>query len=315
MNKELLELLFRLIRKNLFRPLPTLEDLGLANSYQPDIVPIVEDWDNLQWVYEIFLVIIQTVDGRVLKGFLDMKFLQNLVENISSIDDREREEVKTALHKIYVKIVARRMQMRKCFGFFLINIVHTRVEHSRGIAPLLEICSSFISGFSVPIRQQHVVFFKSVLLPLHTHKKLPEFHIELMRCILLYLQKEDSLLGETMKALIQYWSCQNPEKQLYFLQEADDLFVMSLEKKEDVPKSNRPHCINFLKFVAKQVCVCPHIEIARRALHLWCTPGACIDSKENFSKSFLFCEEILTTLLPQIRTESIPLGIRCQRMT
>ena len=36
-----------------------------------------------------------------------------------------------------------------------------------GTSELLEILSSIISGFSVPLREEHVEFFKTAIIPLH----------------------------------------------------------------------------------------------------------------------------------------------------
>jgi hypothetical protein len=40
-------------------------------------------------------------------------------------------------------------------------------EKFNGAAELLDILASIISGFAVPLRDEHVIFFQNVIIPLH----------------------------------------------------------------------------------------------------------------------------------------------------
>jgi len=54
-----------------------------------------------------------------------------------------------------------RKAINECF-FSLIHETHKL----NGAAELLDILASIISGFAVPLRDEHVIFFKNVIIPL-----------------------------------------------------------------------------------------------------------------------------------------------------
>ena len=55
-----------------------------------------------------------------------------------------------------------RKAINECF-FSLIREAHK----FNGAAELLDILASIISGFAVPLRDEHVTFFHNVIIPLH----------------------------------------------------------------------------------------------------------------------------------------------------
>jgi serine/threonine-protein phosphatase 2A regulatory subunit B' len=57
----------------------------------------------------------------------------------------------------------------------LLRITQEAETHN-GLTELLEILGSITSGLSVPLRQEHVEFFKRVLIPLHKVKELATFN-------------------------------------------------------------------------------------------------------------------------------------------
>jgi serine/threonine-protein phosphatase 2A regulatory subunit B' len=46
------------------------------------------------------------------------------------------------------------------------SLIHETYKFN-GAAELLDILASIISGFAVPLREEHVIFFKTVIIPLH----------------------------------------------------------------------------------------------------------------------------------------------------
>jgi len=61
------------------------------------------------------------------------------------------------------------------------------------VAELLDILASIISGFAVPLREEHVKFFKNVIIPLHKVQTCQFYHEQLLRCSMLFLSKDPSL--------------------------------------------------------------------------------------------------------------------------
>ena len=85
---------------------------------------------------------------------------------MDSDEPREREYLKNILHRLYAKIVPRRKMIRKSITDHFYTLIHENYKFN-GAAELLEILASIISGYAVPLREEHVHFFKTVIIPLH----------------------------------------------------------------------------------------------------------------------------------------------------
>jgi len=120
-------------------------------------------WPHLQVVYEFFLRFIESQDLNVAaaKPYIDSKFvlqvlllsrrnLTQLLELFDSEDPRERDFLKTTLHRIYGKFLGLRSFIRRSINNVFFQFVY-ETEHFNGIAELLEIlgrleCLLFISS-------------------------------------------------------------------------------------------------------------------------------------------------------------------------
>jgi serine/threonine-protein phosphatase 2A regulatory subunit B' len=56
--------------------------------------------------------------------------------------------------------------IRKAINETFFSLIHENHKFN-GAAELLDILASIISGFAVPLREEHVVFFNNVIVPLH----------------------------------------------------------------------------------------------------------------------------------------------------
>ena len=55
------------------------------------------------------------------------------------------------------------------------SLIH-ETHKFNGAAELLDILASIISGFAVPLRDEHVIFFKNVIIPLHKVQTCSQFY-------------------------------------------------------------------------------------------------------------------------------------------
>jgi len=88
-----------------------------------------------------------------------------------------------------------------------------------GAAEILDILASIISGFAVPLREEHKNFFNNIIIPLHKVQTSPLFYEQLMRCSMLYLTKDSSLAPALMEGLLKHWPFASTEKEILFLTE------------------------------------------------------------------------------------------------
>jgi len=143
-----------MVRINLFRTLP---------PQPPDFDPEEDEpamelaWSHLQVVYELFLRFIVSVEvnGKVAKKYVDTSFLRQWIELFDAEDPRERDYVKTVLHRMYGKFMSHRSFIRKAISQVFFRYIYETGKHS-GIGELLEILGSIINGFAIPLKKEHL---------------------------------------------------------------------------------------------------------------------------------------------------------------
>ncbi|KAH0521018.1 Serine/threonine-protein phosphatase 2A 56 kDa regulatory subunit epsilon isoform [Microtus ochrogaster] len=138
----------RMVSCNIFRTLPPSD----SNEFDPeeDEPTLEASWPHLQ-----------------------------LLELFDSEDPRERDYLKTVLHRIYGKFLGLRAFIRKQINNIFLRFVY-ETEHFNGVAELLEILGSIINGFALPLKAEHKQFLVKVLIPLHTVRSLSLFHAQVM---------------------------------------------------------------------------------------------------------------------------------------
>lgn len=97
-------------------------------------------WPHLQLIYEFFLRFLESPDfsPNLAKKHIDQKFVGCLLDLFDSEDPRERDFLKTTLHRIYGKFLGLRSYIRKSINYTFYRFIY-ETEHHNGIAELLEI--------------------------------------------------------------------------------------------------------------------------------------------------------------------------------
>jgi serine/threonine-protein phosphatase 2A regulatory subunit B' len=258
-----IELVFEMIQKCLFRPLIVVKRQKSESSEsgkEEDEVYRDPGWTHYQGIYEIFLKIVinDSTDVKNLKMLVNVSFIHNLIELLNSEESREREYIKTILHRLYVKIIPRRKIIRKAMSEVFLAMIHEDKKFN-GANELLEILSSLISGFAVPLREEHVSFFKTILVPLHKVHNSQTFHEKLQRCSLLYFGKEPALVSDLLKGLLRYWPFGNSVKEGLFIDELN--CVLEFHEVPDLEE--------LVPSIMKRVFLCisgPHLQVSDRSM-------------------------------------------------
>jgi len=217
-------------------------------------------WPHLQPVYEFFLQLIvnDAADVRSLKAYISHKFIQEFLELFDSEEITEREYLKNILHRLYAKLVPRRKMIRKAVTDTFYTLIHENYKFN-GAAELLDIFASIISGFAVPLRDEHVYFFKTVIIPLHKVQTCPKFHNELLRCSMLFVSKDPLLAFNLIDGLLKYWPFASFGKETLFL--AELLEVMDVCDMTKLESSIIPLFERLVKCIAS-----PHLQVSDRAM-------------------------------------------------
>ncbi|XP_060687464.1 serine/threonine-protein phosphatase 2A 56 kDa regulatory subunit alpha isoform [Hemiscyllium ocellatum] len=251
----------KMITCNIFRTLPP--------SDNPDFDPEEDEpsleaaWPHMQLVYEFFLRFLECPDFQpsIAKRFIDQKFVLQLLELFDSEDPRERDFLKTVLHRIYGKFLGLRAFIRKQINNIFLRFIY-ETDHFNGVAELLEILGSIINGFALPLKAEHKQFLLKVLIPLHTAKGLALFHAQLAYCVVQFLEKDATLTEPVIRGLLKFWPKTVSQKEVMYLGEVEE--ILDVIEPSQFKKIQEP----LFKQIAK--CVSnPHFQVAERALYFW----------------------------------------------
>ncbi|TYG88450.1 hypothetical protein ES288_A12G022600v1 [Gossypium darwinii] len=82
---------------------------------------------------------------------------------------------------------------------------------------------SIISGFALPLKEEHKIFLQRVLIPLHKPKTLGVYFQQLSYCVTQFIDKDPKLSSIVIKGLLKYWPITNSQKEVMFLDELKDI--------------------------------------------------------------------------------------------
>ncbi|KAJ4901115.1 Serine/threonine protein phosphatase 2A 59 kDa regulatory subunit B' eta isoform [Raphanus sativus] len=259
--------LVRMVSANIFR---TLNPQPREINKVIDALDLEEEepsmdlaWPHLHLVYELFLRFVASpeTDTKLAKRYIDQSFLLRLLDLFDSEDPRERDCLKTILHRIYGKFMVHRPFIRKSINNIFYRFVFETEKHN-GIAEFLEILGSIINGFALPLKDEHKVFLVRVLIPLHKPKCLQMYHQQLSYCIAQFVEKDCKLADTVVRGLLKYWPVTNSSKEVMFLNELEE--VLEATQPPEFQRCMVPlfrqiaRCLNSL-----------HFQVAERALYLW----------------------------------------------
>ncbi|KAK8459244.1 hypothetical protein SEVIR_2G109500v4 [Setaria viridis] len=256
----------KMISENLFRTLviPPREKKVLQAFDLEEDEPLMDPaWPHLHIVYELLLNFVQSpeTDAKLAKRYVDHSFILRLLELFDSEDLRERDYLKTVLHRIYGKFMVYRPFIRKAINNVFYQFIYETEKHN-GIAELLEILGSIINGFALPLKEEHKLFLVRTLIPLHKPRCISMYHRQLSYCITQFVEKDEKLADTIIRGIIKCWPVTNSPKEVLFLGELEE--ILEATQPSEFQKCMVP--------IFSQVARCfnsSHFQVAERALFLW----------------------------------------------
>ncbi|RWW31472.1 hypothetical protein GW17_00003902 [Ensete ventricosum] len=210
---------------NLFRAFPPNMRSCTGGGENEEEEPIFDPaWCHLQLVYDLLLKFVESssLDAKIAKKYVDISFILRLLDLFDSEDPREKDCLKTILHRIYGKFMVHRPFIRKAVSNIFYRFVFEADRHN-GIAELLEVFGSVISGFALPLKEEHKLFFQRVLIPLHKPKTLGVYLQQLTYCVTQFIEKEPKMACSIIKGLVTHWPVTNSQKEVMFLSELEEV--------------------------------------------------------------------------------------------
>ncbi|XP_025017094.1 serine/threonine-protein phosphatase 2A 56 kDa regulatory subunit gamma isoform [Tetranychus urticae] len=254
--------LIQMFAINCFRTLPPSSNpLGAEFDPEEDEPTLEASWPHLQLVYELFLRLLESSDFSPVtaKKYIDTRFVSKLLDLFDSEDPRERDFLKTVLHRIYSKFLGLRANIRKQINNIFYKFIYETERHN-GIAELLEILGSIINGFALPLKDEHKTFLLKVLMPLHKVKSVSVYHPQLAYCVVQFLEKDSTLTEYVILSLLKFWPKVHSPKEVMFLSEMEE--ILDVIEPPEFQKVMSPLFRQLAKCVSS-----PHFQVAERALY------------------------------------------------
>ncbi|GAA0154908.1 protein phosphatase [Lithospermum erythrorhizon] len=252
---------------NLFRAFPpSFRRGGSAHvSESDDAAPPSFDsaWPHLHLVYDLLLkfVTCASLEAKVAKKYINHSFILGLLDLFESEDTRERDILKAILHRIYGKFMVHRPFIRRGISHVFYQFVYETEKHN-GIADLLEMFGSVITGFALPLKEEHKMFLWRTLMPLHKPKSLGVYFQQLTFCVTQFIEKDPTLCSGVISLILKYWPITNSQKEVMIIGELEEILEgihMTEFQEIMVPLFWRIGC-----------CIrSSHFQVAERALFLW----------------------------------------------
>ncbi|XP_074570085.1 serine/threonine protein phosphatase 2A 57 kDa regulatory subunit B' theta isoform-like [Curcuma longa] len=264
--ENVMQEIIKMVSLNLFRTLtsPPREYKVLQAFDLEDDEPVMDPaWPHLHLVYDFFLKFLQSseTDAKLAKRYIDHSFVLKLIDLFDSEDVREREYLKTILHRIYGKFMVYRPFIRKVINNIFYQFIFETEKHN-GIAELLEVLGSIINGFALPLKEEHKLFLVRALIPLHKPKCMGIYHQQLSYCITQFIEKDCKLADSVIRGLLKFWPIINSSKEVMFLGELEEVLDAT-----QLPEFQR--CMVPLFHQIARCLNSPHFQVAERALFLW----------------------------------------------
>ncbi|KDP46344.1 hypothetical protein JCGZ_10184 [Jatropha curcas] len=293
-SENMMQEIVKMVSTNLFRNLssPPRENKVLeAFDLEEDEPSMDPAWPHLQVVYEFLLRFVSSpeTDAKLAKRYVDHSFVLRLLDLFDSEDPREREYLKTVLHRIYGKFMVHRPFIRKAINNIFYRFIFETEKHN-GIAELLEILGSIINGFALPLKEEHKLFLVRALIPLHKPKCLPMYHQQLSYCITQFVEKDCKLADTVIRGMLKYWPITNSSKEVMFLGELEEVL-------EATQPAEFQRCMVPLFRQIGRCLSSSHFQVAERALFLWNN-----DHIESLIKQN--CKVILPIIFPSLERNS-----------
>lgn len=250
------------ISANLFRSLPPATD-----NYEPDEDdPVLDpEWPQLQVVYELLLrlVVNPDVSPKAAKktGLIDQDFCSRLMQLFNSEDPRERDYLKTILHRVYGKFMSHRSFLRRSIANIFLQYVNDDKQHN-GVGELLEILGSIVNGFALPLKKEHIDFLCNALLPLHKPRGIAAFHPQLAYCVVQYSEKDTQCAIAVANYMVSVWPWSSSTKQLLLLNELEEIL--------ELVQGDHFLALRDTLFPCLAKCIgSSHFQIVERTLFMW----------------------------------------------
>ena len=210
LSSESIQLFLDMFSMNVFLPYPFIQKRSLNDTH--DSIQNAA-WPHISLVYEAFLnsFVCPSVNH------FSFSFINSLINNLISPDDRERNIVKNITVQLFHKFHSTKEQIQQS--------IHKHFFNQKCSSELIQVYFLIVNEFSIPLSSEKIQKFHNLILPLHSLNNFTSYSRDLTQIIIRYIAKELSLLDLTLNYLFQHWPITNLIKTQRFLDEIEEIMI------------------------------------------------------------------------------------------
>ena len=200
------------------------------NIFNPNNIKNKEEkreqyWLDIKCIYDLFLKLIENekCDDIILKQYIKYDFINKFIQLFNSKIEDEKNILKLILHRLYAKVMCRRLLIRNVIANYL-TLSNIKLNQYNGVKELLEVMSSIVSGFKVPLREKNIIFFKNIIIPLYKPESCDLYFNYLVSCSMLFLTKDETLSIPLLEGILDYFNYKNFNVKKSFLEVIKEIF-------------------------------------------------------------------------------------------
>ncbi|EAS02217.1 protein phosphatase 2A regulatory B subunit, B56 family protein (macronuclear) [Tetrahymena thermophila SB210] len=268
-----MKLIIDMISINLFRrPAAMIKEIKPNLTYEFEVIETNPQRERFKCFSDFLLFIVIETEQKYLKKFITKQFICEFVQSFNREDSYEKDELFRLFKNLYCFQYAR--NLREALYQQLRSLIHEDYK-LEGVQTILWSIYQFTRGFTTPLREEHVITFKSVLIPLYKVKLFEDkdFFNDLEILCHEFISKDSSLAYSLLEAIIRYWPYDNTQKQLIFL----NIILGIIEICECQSLKN---IIQKLLWRLAQCITGSNLQVADRAM--------CFFENESFLKVFIY---------------------------
>ncbi|CAG0882973.1 unnamed protein product [Cyprideis torosa] len=194
---------------------------------------IVEDvsWPILQEVYRFFLAFLdnETLDPWLLSMYVDEGFVQQCINLLGSLDERERRRMLLIIHRLYWRLPHLRSFIRLRFVYIILRELYESDSDTyalyAGIGEILEFFVPIFLGMKKPVSKYNLSLLHHILIPLHRLPllKFSRVQTSMIDCLKAFMFKEPRSVLSVVRGLLLFWPKIDSQKEVRFLTEIQAL--------------------------------------------------------------------------------------------
>ena len=256
--------LYKMFSKNIIRITPPAPEFWFSLINTDLEVELVEEasWVHMSLIYDIMTIFFQSKNfnsNYCIEEVISLS--RSIIDIFHSPDAREREKLIKLFHAMYKACGKQRNLLRKEIKTFL-QVYMLNPYPIIGVNEVLNVAIPIISGYHVPLHQEHITFYKTTFLPLHRSDLALKFHCPLATALTIFCNKEPSLVFTFIIYIKTHWPKTKPAKQILFLSELESLLPL-------IPQHSMQESIIEIISLVSTCAQSQDYAVSERAMMMW----------------------------------------------